>query len=130
MKSNESIATGRRKTSVARVRLSAGEGRVLVNGKDLDIYFTTDQHRTAAISPLAAVDGRSAFDVRVNVNGGGITGQAGAVSLGIARALLDVDPEYRPLLKSQGLLTRDPRAKERKKVGKPKARKSSQYSKR
>lgn len=130
MNTNECHATGRRKTSVARVRLSPGVGRVTVNGKGLDEYFTTDQTRNAATDPLAVVDGRNSFDVRVNVSGGGVSGQAGAVRLGIARALLDVDANFRPLLKSQGMLTRDPRAKERKKCGKPKARKSSQYSKR
>jgi small subunit ribosomal protein S9 len=129
-KNPEFVSTGRRKTSVARVRLAAGSGKVLVNGRTLENYFLTDSLRGVAIQPLALTESLTKFDVRVNVAGGGISGQAGAVRHGIARALLKVDANLRPTLKAEGLLTRDPRMKERKKYGQPGARKRFQYSKR
>ena len=129
-KSPEFVTTGRRKTSVARVRLAAGSGKVLINGRALENYFLTDSLRGVAMQPLALTESLTKFDIRVNVTGGGISGQAGAVRLGIARALLKVDANLRPTLKAEGLLTRDPRMKERKKYGQPGARKRFQYSKR
>jgi small subunit ribosomal protein S9 len=103
---------------------------VLVNGRALEVYFPTDSLRTLALRPLAATDSLSKFDVRVNVIGGGPVGQAGAVSLGIARALLENDETTKPVLRTEGLLTRDPRMRERKKYGQPGARKRFQFSKR
>lgn len=126
----EFLGTGRRKTAVARVRLASGSGKVTVNGRPVENYFMTETLRTHALQPLAATDLLAKYDVRVNVRGGGMTGQAGAVCHGIARALLEVDASLRPTLKSGGLLTRDPRMKERKKYGQPGARKRFQYSKR
>ncbi|HSI82131.1 MAG TPA: 30S ribosomal protein S9 [Candidatus Methylacidiphilales bacterium] len=123
-------ATGRRKTAVARVTLTAGKGVITVNGREFEDYFTTPVGRALAIQPLIAVDGLKRFDAKVKTHGGGSTGQAGAVSLGIARALLQVDASYRPALKAKGLLTRDSREKERKKSGQPGARKRFQFSKR
>lgn len=122
--------TGRRKTSVAQVRLMPGNGNFTVNGRDLDEYFAYETLRTVAKAPLDITDTTSKFDVIVKVNGGGFTGQAGAVRHGIARALLEVDPEYRAVLKKAGFLTRDPRMKERKKYGLKKARRAPQFSKR
>lgn len=130
-KTQEVVATGRRKTASARVRLNTGgSGKVLVNGRALEVYFPTDSLRTIALRPLAATDSLSKFDVRVNVIGGGPVGQAGAVSLGIARALLENDVNTRSTLRTEGLLTRDPRMRERKKYGQPGARKRFQFSKR
>ena len=129
-KVQEFLGTGRRKTSVARVRLAVGSGKITVNGRAFESYFTTDTLRTAVIQPLTATETASKFDVRVNVTGGGPSGQAGAVRHGIARALLEADANLRPTLKSQGLLTRDPRMRERKKYGHKKARRSFQFSKR
>ncbi len=126
----EFVATGRRKTSVARVRMASGSGKITVNGRPFENYFPTDNLRTMVSQPLSATETASKFDVRVNVSGGGPTGQAGAVRHGIARALLVADANLRPTLKSQGLLTRDPRMKERKKYGQPGARKRFQFSKR
>jgi small subunit ribosomal protein S9 len=126
----ESLGTGRRKTAVARVRIAAGSGRVQINGRPLENYFLTESLRTQALQPLAATESLQKYDVRVSVSGGGMSGQAGAVRHGIARALLQVDPNLRPSLRSAGFLTRDPRAKERKKYGQPGARKRFQYSKR
>jgi len=124
-------ATGRRKTSVARVRLiPGGKGNITVNGKDADEYFTIDTLRVMIRQPLALVDMADKFDVIVKVNGGGFTGQAGAVRHGIARALQLVDPELRAPLKKAGMLTRDPRMKERKKYGLKGARRAPQFSKR
>lgn len=122
--------TGRRKTAVARVRVSQGDGKILINGRPIDSYFPVDNVRSHATRPLVALESQGKYDIRVNVQGGGPSGQAGAVSHGIARALLKVDPTFRPVLKSNGLLTRDGRAKERKKYGQPGARKRFQYSKR
>lgn len=124
------IGTGRRKTSVARVRLIPGNGSFIVNKKDLEEYFDYDTLKVLAKSPLEITDNLGKYDVFVNVNGGGYTGQAGAIRHGIARALLQVDEELRPILKRAGFLTRDPRKKERKKPGLKKARRSPQFSKR
>ena len=124
------IGTGRRKTSVARVRLVPGNGKFTVNKKDITEYFNYETLRTIAREPLTITGNTEKFDVIVNVQGGGYTGQAGAIRHGIARALLEVDGEVRPTLKKAGNLTRDPRMKERKKYGLKKARKSPQFSKR
>lgn len=126
----EFIGTGRRKTSVARVRIANGSGKIVVNGRPFENYFPTDTLRTLATAPLAATESTSKYDIRVKVEGGGPNGQAGAIRHGIARALLEVDAALRPALKSGGLLTRDPRMRERKKYGQPGARKRFQYSKR
>lgn len=123
-------ATGRRKTSTARVILREGNGNILINGRDIKEYFGFETLRRLAKSPLDFTQTDTKFDVTVRVNGGGYTGQAGAVRHAISRALLEVDPEFRPVLKQAGFLTRDPRMKERKKYGLKKARKSSQFSKR
>ena len=127
---NEFLGTGRRKRAVARVRMAPGSGKITVNGRAFDLYFPIEALRTHASQPLVATDAVTKFDIRVNVEGGGPNGQAGAVRHGIARALLAADVHLRPALKSQGLLTRDPRSKERKKYGQPGARKRFQYSKR
>jgi len=129
-KISEFLGTGRRKTSVARVRLSSGTGKVTVNGRAFENYFPTDSLRMVVQQPLVVTSTTDKFDIRVNVTGGGPTGQAGAVRHGIARALLHVDAALRPSLKAEGLLTRDPRMKERKKYGQPGARKRFQFSKR
>ena len=123
-------ATGRHKSSVARVRLIPGEGKITVNGRDLKEYFGLKTLELIINQPLEATETKGKYDVLVNVFGGGISGQAGAIRHGIARALLEVDAEYRPVLKKAGLLTRDPREKERRKYGLKKARKASQFSKR
>ena len=122
--------TGRRKTSVARVTLSPGVGRVVVNGKELDDYFGRRVLQTIAVMPFEATHTQAKFDVRVNVNGGGMAGQAGAIRHGIARALIVADENLRTPLKRAGFLTRDARVKERKKAGLKKARKRPQFSKR
>ncbi len=126
----EFIGTGRRKTAVARVRLAAGSGKITVNGRPMENYFVVDAQRLQVMQPLTLTDTATKFDVRVSVSGGGPNGQAGAVRHGIARALLRADANLRPTLKAGGLLTRDPRMKERKKYGQPGARKRFQYSKR
>jgi small subunit ribosomal protein S9 len=123
-------ATGRRKSSVARVRLLPGDGGVIVNDRDLNDYFGLKTMELIIRQPLALTDNLSKYNVIASVHGGGISGQAGAIRHGIARALLKVDMEYRPALKKAGFLTRDPREKERRKYGLKKARKASQYSKR
>ncbi|EGO65316.1 30S ribosomal protein S9 [Acetonema longum] len=122
--------TGRRKTSVARVRLVPGEGKIIVNDRALDEYFGLKTLELIVKQPLALTDTVGKYDVLAKVEGGGVAGQAGAVRHGISRALLKVDLEYRPALKKAGLLTRDPREKERRKYGLKKARKASQFSKR
>ncbi len=127
---NQYRGTGRRKTAVARVRLLPGKGNFVVNGKDIEEYFDYQTLRDLAKSPLTLTGNSEAFDVAVNVKGGGFTGQAGAVRLGIARALLEFDPDLRATLKRAGFLTRDARKKERYKYGFKKARKSPQFSKR
>jgi len=124
------LATGRRKTAVARVILRPGEGKVVVNRKAFDVYFPSDALRAEIKQPLAATELAGKFDVLVNTNGGGIHGQAGAARLGIARALVIFNPELRSRLRQGGFLTRDPRAKERKKYGQKGARKRFQFSKR
>lgn len=129
-KLQEFLGTGRRKTAVARVRLSAGSGKIVVNGRALENYFPTESQRMTVAQPLNVTDTAAKFDVQVSVSGGGPFGQAGAVRHGIARALLEADISFRPTLKADGLLTRDPRMRERKKYGQPGARKRFQYSKR
>ena len=124
------INTGRRKEAVARVRLVPGEGNFSVNGRSLDDYIPTRVHRMVAVSPLRLVGREKDFDVITTIRGGGISGQAGAIRLGIARALIELDPELRAQLKEEGYLTRDAREKERRKYGLKKARKAPQYSKR
>jgi small subunit ribosomal protein S9 len=127
----EFLGTGRRKTAVARVRLSpSGSGKITINGRAVENYFTVENQRTVAVKPLETVEMNEKADVRVKVAGGGIAGQAGAVRLGIARALEKYDGELRQALKDAGHLSRDPRKKERKKPGQPGARKRFQYSKR
>ncbi|MEJ2503366.1 MAG: 30S ribosomal protein S9 [Gemmatimonadota bacterium] len=121
---------GRRKTSVARVYLRPGRGSWSINGRELGDYFPRHSHQQHASGPLAATENEGTWDVHVVVTGGGKTGQAGAVRLGLARALLELDPEYRGVLRDRGMLTRDPRQVERKKPGQPKARKRFQFSKR
>jgi small subunit ribosomal protein S9 len=123
-------AVGRRKTSVARVYLKPGSGKWEVNGRTLGDYFPRSSLVQLIQQPFTVTDTLGAFDVKANVNGGGLTGQAGALRLGIARALLVVDEQHRRKLREQGLLTRDPRAVERKKPGQPGARKRFQFSKR
>jgi small subunit ribosomal protein S9 len=123
-------ATGRRKQAIARVRLSTGGGRWMVNGRPLDGYFPNKRHQQIVSDPLTILDVADGYDVVARVHGGGVSGQAGALRLAVARALADVDPERRSALKRAGFLTRDARAKERKKYGLKKARKAPQYSKR
>lgn len=122
--------TGRRKSSVARVRLVPGTGKITINKRDIDDYFGLETLKVVVRQPLDATKTLGKFDVLINVNGGGFTGQAGAIRHGIARALLKVDDEFRPVLKSAGYLTRDPRMKERKKYGLKAARRAPQFSKR
>lgn len=122
--------TGRRKESVARVRLVPGDGRIVINGRDMDDYFGLETLKAIVKQPLVLTETVNQYDVLVTVEGGGFTGQAGAIRHGVARALLKVDPELRPPLKKAGFLTRDPRMKERKKYGLKKARRAPQFSKR
>lgn len=122
--------TGRRKTSVARVYLTPGTGNIVINKRGIDEYFGLETLKVTVRQPLVATETLDKFDVMVNVYGGGFTGQAGAIRHGIARALLKADPEYRPVLKKAGFLTRDPRMKERKKYGLKAARRAPQFSKR
>ncbi|CAD5896794.1 MULTISPECIES: 30S ribosomal protein S9 [Carnobacterium] len=122
--------TGRRKNSTARVRLVPGTGKIIMNKKDINEYIPFPYLHEVVKQPLATTETLGSYDIYVNVNGGGFTGQAGAARHGIARALLQVDPDFRAPLKAAGLLTRDPRMKERKKPGLKKARKASQFSKR
>jgi small subunit ribosomal protein S9 len=129
-KVTEFVATGRRKTAVARVRLAAGTGTIKINGRPLENYFPTEVLRGMVVQPFNVSQTANKFDARVNVAGGGPAGQAGAVRHGISRALLLADANLRPTLKADGLLTRDPRMKERKKYGQPGARKRFQFSKR
>jgi small subunit ribosomal protein S9 len=122
--------TGRRKEAVARVRLRPGTGQITVNKRLLVDYFPTATHRMIVVEPLKLTDLEETYDVDVTMHGGGVSGQAGALRLGIARALIELDPELRPVLKKAGFLTRDSREKESKKYGLKKARKAPQYSKR
>lgn len=129
-KKNEFLATGKRKTSIARVRLSPGEGKIDVNGKEMKVYFTRPTLQMAVDRPFEVTGTAGKFDVLVNVIGGGVSSQAGAVRHGISRALVNMNPDLRKPLKTDGLLTRDDRIKERRKVGRRKARRRPQYSKR
>lgn len=122
--------TGRRKTSVARVRLVPGDGKIVINNRDIDEYIPSAALQEIIKQPLVLTDNVNNYDVLVNVKGGGYSGQAGAIRHGIARALLQADPDYRPVLKQAGFLTRDARMKERKKYGLKKARRAPQFSKR
>ena len=122
--------TGRRKSSVARVRLFPGTGSIIINGKDIDEYFGLETLKLIINQPFDVTGTRGKFDIVANVNGGGVTGQAGAIRHGVARALLLADETFRPELKRAGFLTRDPRMKERKKYGLKAARRASQFSKR
>jgi small subunit ribosomal protein S9 len=124
------LGTGKRKTSVARVLLRPGDGKTWINGRTLEDYFPRGSHRVAALGPLKTAGAEGTYDLRVRVHGGGISGQAGAVRHGIARALVEADPELRVVLKREGFLTRDARQVERKKAGLHKARKAPQFSKR
>jgi len=121
---------GRRKTAVARVYLSEGKGAIIVNGKDYKSYFTTGTLQYKVQQPLMLTENLTSYDIKVNVYGGGVTGQAEAIRLAITRALVYINPEHRAILKPEGLLTRDPRMVERKKFGQKKARKKFQFSKR
>ncbi len=122
--------TGRRKSSVSRVRLVEGSGKITINGKDIDEFFGLETLKVIVRQPLTVTNTTTKYDVIATVKGGGYTGQAGAIRHGIARALNEANSEYRPALKSNGFLTRDPRMKERKKYGLKKARKAPQFSKR
>ena len=124
------LGTGRRKSSVARVRLTTGKGNFTINGRTFEDYIPSAAIRLDVLQPLELTENKEKFDVEVNVCGGGISGQAGAIRLGITRALMEIDPDLRKVLKPAGLVTRDPRAKERKKYGLKKARRAPQFSKR
>ncbi len=124
------LSTGRRKESVARVRLSPGTGNIVINGRPMDVYFGRETSKMILVEPLKLVDQMGKLDVHVNATGGGLSGQAGAIRHGITRALCELNPEFRPILKKAGFITRDARAVERKKYGRPGARKRFQFSKR
>jgi small subunit ribosomal protein S9 len=124
------VAVGRRKTAVARVRITPGTGKIVVNGRAFDDYFKTQALQNTVLSAFEAVKQVNQFDVKVTADGGGVQGQAGALRLAVSRALLESNPEYRATLKAVGFLRRDPRMKERKKPGQPGARKRFQFSKR
>ena len=126
----QKIAVGRRKEAVTRVFLSRGEGKIIVNDKDYKVYFPLVYLQNQVELPFKTIETTETFDVKINATGGGVKGQAEAAKLGIARALLEVNPEFRPSLKAAGLLMRDPRSVERKKPGRKKARKKFQFSKR
>ena len=130
MATTKYYGTGRRKSSVARVYLVPGTGKITINKRDIDEYLGLETLKVVVRQPLVATETADKFDVLVNVRGGGYSGQAGAIRHGIARALLQVDAEYRPTLKAAGFLTRDPRMKERKKYGLKAARRAPQFSKR
>ena len=129
-KKTQYLGTGRRKSSVARVRLTTGKGKITINGRTFEDYIPSAAIRLDVLQPLELTESKEKFDVEVNVCGGGISGQAGAIRLGITRALMEVDPDLRKTLKPAGMVTRDPRAKERKKYGLKKARRAPQFSKR
>ncbi len=122
--------TGRRKEAVARVRLRPGTGKIVVNGQDLKVYFGRETSIMILVEPLKVLEQLDKLDIDVNVNGGGLSGQAGAIRLGVTRALCEYNPEFRPALKKAGFITRDARVVERKKYGQPGARKRFQFSKR
>ncbi|MDC3246686.1 30S ribosomal protein S9 [Candidatus Marinimicrobia bacterium] len=130
MSENKFYGTGRRKRSIARVFLTPGKGSILINGQPFKDYLCRDTLATIVMQPLVAVENEKSYNINVNVNGGGLTGQAGAIRLGISRALLEVNGDYRSILKTRGFLTRDARKVERKKPGQPGARKNFQFSKR
>src|SRR5437667_5655265 len=130
LQTQEFVATGRRKTSVARIRMTPGSGKIDINGRGFEDYFPTVSLQNAVLQPLQTAKMVNAYDLSINASGGGATGQAGAVQLAIARALLQVDGNLRSTLKTEGMLRRDPRMKERKKSGQPGARKRFQFSKR
>ncbi|HSN93393.1 MAG TPA: 30S ribosomal protein S9 [Anaeromyxobacteraceae bacterium] len=130
MATQANITVGRRKESVARVRLVPGTGNITINGRTMDVYFGRETSKMILVEPLKLVDQMGKLDVFVNAAGGGLSGQAGAIRHGISRALCDLNPEFRPVLKKAGFLTRDARAVERKKYGRPGARKRFQFSKR
>ena len=121
---------GRRKAAIARVYMSEGKGQIIVNGKDFKDYFPDKQLHYVVEQPLNLLELRETYDIKVNLDGGGMTGQAEALRLGISRALIKVNPDYKPALRAEGFVTRDPRVVERKKPGQPKARKRFQFSKR
>jgi len=129
-KAPQHLGTGRRKTAIARVRLATGTGKIQVNGRPFEAYFPVESQRMIAAQPLTITGTADKYDAHITVSGGGPNGQAGAVRHGLARALLTVDANLRPILKAEGFLTRDPRMRERKKYGQPGARKRFQYSKR
>ncbi len=130
MATQANINVGRRKESVARVRLAPGTGNITINGRTMDEYFGRETSKMILVEPLKLVDQMGKLDVFVNARGGGLSGQAGAIRHGITRALCELNPEFRPVLKKAGFLTRDARAVERKKYGRPGARKRFQFSKR
>jgi len=121
---------GRRKAAIARVYMSEGKGQIIVNGKDFKDYFPDKQLHYVVEQPLNLLELRENYDIKVNLDGGGMTGQAEALRLGISRALIKINPDYKPALRAEGFVTRDPRVVERKKPGQPKARKRFQFSKR
>ena len=121
---------GRRKAAIARVYLSDGKGQIIVNGRDFKDYFPDKQLHYVVEQPLNLLEVRENYDIKVNLDGGGMTGQAEALRLGISRALIKINPDYKPALRAEGFVTRDPRVVERKKPGQPKARKRFQFSKR
>lgn len=126
----DNIYVGRRKTSVARVILKEGSGKIIVNGSNLEVAFPHILSQEEVLSPFKVTSTLGSYDAAINVDGGGTTGQAQAIRLGISRALIDINPEFKSALKKEGFLTRDPRMVERKKYGQPKARKRFQFSKR
>ena len=130
MSESKFYGTGRRKSSTARVFLTPGKGEITVNGLPFKNYLCRDTLATIVMQPLVATENIKSFSIKINVNGGGLTGQAGAIRLGIAKALLQVNKDFRPILKSKGFLTRDARKVERKKPGQPGARANFQFSKR
>ncbi len=130
MNGNTSYGTGRRKEATARVWINHGEGQVVVNGRTLDEYFGRETSKMLIYQPLQLLEQAGKIDMKVNVSGGGLSGQAGAIRHGLSRALVALNPEFRPVLKKAGFLTRDPRAVERKKYGQPGARRRFQFSKR
>ena len=129
-KKTQYLGTGRRNSSVARVRLTTGKGTITINGRTFEDYIPSAAIRLDVLQPLELTESKEKFDIDVNVCGGGISWQAGAIRLGITRALMEVDPDLRKVLKPAGMVTRDPRAKERKKYGLKKARRAPQFSKR
>lgn len=130
VKAPQHWGTGRRKTAVARVRLAVGTGKILINGRTLDAYFPVESMRNQVTQPFVVTGTTDKYDAVITLSGGGPNGQAGAARHGVARALLTLDTNLRPVLKAEGFLTRDPRMRERKKYGQPGARKRFQYSKR